>query len=40
MSRSMLLGVVAGVGVATAGGVAGFALLGKSTPSEQNAVLV
>jgi uncharacterized protein YcfJ len=39
MNRSMLIGVVAGIGVATAGGVAGFAMLGKKAPSdEQSAV--
>src|SRR5688500_17551550 len=30
MNKSMLMGVVAGVGIATAGGVAGYQFLGKS----------
>jgi uncharacterized protein YcfJ len=33
MNKSMLLGVVAGVGVATAGGVLGFQYLGKKAPT-------
>jgi uncharacterized protein YcfJ len=40
MSRSMLMGVVAGIGIATAGGVAGFAMLGKQTPAEQDAAMI
>jgi uncharacterized protein YcfJ len=40
MNRSMLTGLVAGIGVATAGGVAGFTLLGKQTPAEQDVALV
>src|SRR5262245_13564354 len=39
MNRSMLTGLVAGIGVATAGGVAGFTLLNK-TPSEQEVAMV
>jgi len=34
MNKSMVIGVVAGLGIAVAGGVAGFALLGS--PSESN----
>ena len=40
MNRSMLTGLVAGIGVATAGGVAGFTLLSKPTPPEQDVALV
>ena len=40
MNRSMLTGLVAGIGVATAGGVAGFTLLSKPTPAEQDVALV
>ena len=40
MNRSMLTGLVAGIGVATAGGVAGFTLLGKQTPAEQDVALI
>ena len=39
MNRSMLTGLVAGIGVATAGGVAGFTLLGKQTPAEDVALV-
>jgi uncharacterized protein YcfJ len=35
MNKSMLIGVVAGIGVATAGGVAGYTFLGKQTPAEE-----
>jgi uncharacterized protein YcfJ len=39
MNKSMIVGVIAGVGVALAGGVAGFSLLGKDAPEgEQVAV--
>ena len=40
MNRSMLTGLVAGIGVATAGGVAGFTLLGKQTPPDQDVALI
>jgi uncharacterized protein YcfJ len=40
MNKSMLIGVVAGLGVATAGGVAAFSLLGKSATSDQQVDLV
>lgn len=33
MSKSMIMGVIAGVGIATAGGVAGYSFLGKSAPA-------
>jgi uncharacterized protein YcfJ len=36
----MLMGVVAGIGVATAGGVAGFAMLGKQSQSEQDVAMI
>jgi uncharacterized protein YcfJ len=35
MNKSMIAGVVAGIGVAMAGGVAGFAMLGKQAPQEE-----
>lgn len=35
MSKSMLIGVVAGIGVATAGGVAGYQFLGQKAAVEQ-----
>ena len=40
MNKSMLTGLVAGIGVATAGGVAGFTLLGKKTPAEQDVAMI
>lgn len=40
MNKSMLIGVVAGIGVATAGGVAGYTFLGKSAPVEEELALV
>jgi uncharacterized protein YcfJ len=40
MNKSLLTGLVAGIGVATAGGVAGFTLLGKQTPAEQDVAMV
>jgi uncharacterized protein YcfJ len=40
MNKSMLIGVVAGVGVATAGGVAGFSMLGKKSPGEQEVAML
>lgn len=41
MNRTMLIGVVAGVGIAVAGGVAGFSLLGNSpTEDEQGTAAV
>jgi uncharacterized protein YcfJ len=39
MNKSMIVGVVAGIGVAMAGGVAGFALLGKQAPEEEQVAL-
>lgn len=35
MNRTMLIGVVAGVGIAVAGGVAGFSLLGNSSVEDE-----
>lgn len=41
MNKSMLTGIIAGVGIATAGGVAGYALLGQPTAvDEQGSALV
>jgi uncharacterized protein YcfJ len=40
MNKSMLIGVVAGVGVATAGGVLGYQFLGQPTQLEQGSNLV
>ena len=40
MNKSMIMGVVAGVGVAMAGGVAGFALLGKQAPEEEQVAVL
>ena len=45
MNKQMLMGVVAGVGIATAGGVLGFQYLGKpgtdgAAPAEEQAVAV
>jgi uncharacterized protein YcfJ len=40
MNKSVLTGLVAGIGVATAGGVAGFTLLGKQTPAEQEVAMI
>ena len=40
MNKSLLIGVVAGIGVATAGGVAGFSMLGKKEPGELEVALV
>ena len=40
MNKSMIIGVVAGIGVAMAGGVAGFALLGKQAPEEEQVAVV
>jgi uncharacterized protein YcfJ len=39
MNKSMIAGVVAGIGVAMAGGVAGFAMLGKQAPEEEQVAL-
>jgi uncharacterized protein YcfJ len=38
MNKSMLMGVVAGIGVATAGGVAGYTFLGKPATVDEVAV--
>jgi uncharacterized protein YcfJ len=35
MNKSMIIGVLAGVGIAVAGGVAGFTLMGQSTAGEE-----
>ena len=40
MNKSMIIGVVAGIGVAMAGGVAGFAFFGKQAPDEEQVALV
>jgi uncharacterized protein YcfJ len=40
MNKSVVVGMVAGVGIATAGGVAAFSMLGNRAPSEQQAVMV
>jgi uncharacterized protein YcfJ len=41
MNKSMLIGMVAGIAVATAGGVAGYTLLGQQAPAnEQGSVAV
>lgn len=40
MSKSMFIGIVAGLGVASAGGVAAFSLVGKIATSDQQVALV
>jgi uncharacterized protein YcfJ len=40
MNKSMLLGVVGGVGIATAGGVLGYQFLGQPSVSEQGSAVV
>ena len=40
MNKSVLVGMVAGVGIATAGGVAAFSMLGKQAPSEQEVAMI
>jgi uncharacterized protein YcfJ len=40
MNKSMLLGVVAGIGVATAGGVAGYQFFGQPTADDQGSAMV
>src|SRR5687768_4263727 len=39
MNKSVLIGVVAGIGIATAGGVAGFSMFAKKSPSEQEVAM-
>ncbi len=39
MNKSMLIGVVAGVGIAAAGGVAGFTFLGKNANVDETAAV-
>lgn len=40
MSKSVLVGVIAGIGVATAGGVAAFSMLGKAANEQEVAMVV
>ena len=40
MNKSMLTGVIAGVGIATAGGVAGYALLGTGGSTETQSAMI
>ena len=40
MNKSMLLGVVAGVGIATAGGVLGYQFLGQQQPAAEDGAVV
>lgn len=39
MNKSMVIGVVAGIGIATAGGVAGYTFLGEAEPAGEQAAV-